>query len=191
MTKRTLINDLPWQEIQSFYDIGMSWRDLREKFRISFKTLQKAKRLKLFVSRDGSTAALIMHERKPRVYPEVRRKRSAFTNYRADCAFKFNLSDYPDEFNFSLIEQHGWYKASNRGNNLTGISRDHIVSVRHGFDNNIDSSLISHPANCQIIPHRKNQSKNKKSIITLIELEERIKKFNKQHLEMLDGVEPS
>ena len=147
----------------------------------SFKTLQKAKRLKLFVSRDGSTAALIMHERKPRVYPEVRRKRSAFTNYRADCAFKFNLSDYPDEFNFSLIEQHGWYKASNRGNNLTGISRDHIVSVRHGFDNNIDSSLISHPANCQLLQQGINASKGKKCGLTFEELLVSISDWNNKY----------
>ena len=113
--------------------------------------------------------------------------------YSYQCRFTFGIKSYPNWFSYAseLINENGWYSAANRGNNLSGCSRDHLYSVSDGYKNNIDPKIISHPANCQIIPHRKNQSKNKKSIITLIELEERIKKFNKQHLEMLDGVEPS
>lgn len=112
---------------------------------------------------------------------ELRSKRPALTNYRSDCAFKFNLRDYPTEFNFALIAQHGWYKAKNRGDNLTGISRDHMVSVRFGFDNNIDPKIISHPANCQLLVHGENISKNIKCSITLKELLERIKDWNNRY----------
>ena len=76
-------------------------------------------------------------------------------------------------------------------NFLTGCSRDHLYSVSDGYKNKIDPKIISHPANCEIIPHRKNQNKHKTSSITLDELKERIKKFNIKHVEMSDGVEPS
>lgn len=107
-----------------------------------------------------------------------RKYRDPLINYRADCAFRFSLNDYPDEFDFNLIETYGWYKAKNRGNNLTGVSRDHIVSVRYGFDNNIDPKIIAHPANCQLLQHGKNVSKGKSCNLTLQELLEKIEQWN-------------
>jgi hypothetical protein len=104
----------------------------------------------------------------------LRAKRTEWQNYRADCQFRFSLNDYPDEFEFQLIEQHGWYKASNRGNNLTGVSRDHMVSCKYGFENNIPFDHIRHPANCKLITHKENSSKNKKNSISYKELLKRI-----------------
>jgi hypothetical protein len=179
--KRTLITDMPWQEIQRHYNDGLSLRDLQEKFRISFKTFQKAKKLNLFVPRDLSSAMKINLNRKPRDYSEVRSKRSALVNYRAECAFKFNLSDYPDEFDFTLIESYGWYKPKNRGNNLTGISRDHAVSVRYGFDNNLPAVHLSHPANCVLMQHGKNVSKGKNITISYEELLKRIDSWDRKY----------
>ena len=56
-----------------------------------------------------------------------------------------------------------------------------MISVREGFELGIDPSLISHPANCRLIKHTDNISKNKKSILTLDELIERIKIFNSKY----------
>lgn len=112
---------------------------------------------------------------------DVRAKRPALTNYRADCAFKFNLKDFPDEFNFTLIEKYGWYKAKNKGNNLGGVSRDHMVSVRYGFDNKIDPSILSHPVNCRLLNHNENSSKGKNNYITLENLKIRIERWNKKY----------
>jgi len=112
----------------------------------------------------------------------LRAKRTEWQNYRADCQFRFNLKDYPAEFEFKLIEQYGWYQASNRGNNLTGISRDHMVSCKYGFENNIPFEHIRHPANCKLITHNENSSKNKKNSITYEELLERIKNWDIKYL---------
>lgn len=103
--------------------------------------------------------------------------------YRYQCRFKFGLTSYPDLFkdSSSIIKEYGWYSAANKGNNLSGCSRDHMFSVSDGFINKIDPSIISHPANCKVIPHRENQCKNKKSTITLEELYNRIDDFNKKH----------
>lgn len=100
----------------------------------------------------------------------ARKNRPALTNYRADCAFKFALNDYPAEFDFSLINEHGWYKPKNHGNNLTGVSRDHMVSVRYGFDNNLPAKHLSHPANCMLLQHGENSSKGKSISLTYEQL---------------------
>lgn len=101
--------------------------------------------------------------------------------YRIDTNFKFNLSDYSDEFDFSLIEKYGWYSPSNKNNNLDGVSRDHMLSVKEGFELGISPSIISHPANCRLMKHTDNISKNKKSIINYSELLERIEKFENKY----------
>jgi hypothetical protein len=104
----------------------------------------------------------------------LRNKRTAWQNYRADCQFRFSLKNYPNEFDFNLIRIHGWYCASNRGNNLTGVSRDHMVSCRYGFDNNIPAEHIRHPANCRLIIQSENASKYKNNSISYDELLKRI-----------------
>lgn len=103
--------------------------------------------------------------------------RSAWDNYKFTCKFTFNVFDYPNYFDLSLINEYGWYTASNRGNNLNGISRDHMISVRYGFENSIDPKIIAHPANCLLVRHKENQSKRTKCSLTLEQLLERIKIF--------------
>lgn len=53
-----------------------------------------------------------------------------------------------------------------------------MLSVREGFELGIDPKLISHPANCRLMKHTDNISKNKKSVITVEELLEKIKEFD-------------
>lgn len=104
-----------------------------------------------------------------------------FRRYRNRCQFRFALKNFPLEFDFDLIKKFGWYKAKNRGNNIGGISRDHMYSVQDGFINNVDPAIISHPANCKLMPHGENSSKHNKSSITLEDLKKRIDKWNKKY----------
>ena len=101
--------------------------------------------------------------------------------YRLQCRFDFALSDYPEEFDFTLIEEHGWYKAKNHGDNLNGVSRDHIVSIRYGFDHGIPAEVIRHPANCQLLRHSDNSSKHDKCSMTIEELYEKIQRWNEKY----------
>lgn len=101
--------------------------------------------------------------------------------YRLDANFKFNLADYPDEFDFTLIKKYGWYSPTNKKNNLGGVSRDHMLSVREGFEQGIDPKLLAHPANCKLMIHNENVSKHKTSSISLIELLQRIETFDKKY----------
>lgn len=53
--------------------------------------------------------------------------------------------------------------------------------MNEGFHLGIDPFLLAHPANCELMIHNKNISKNKKSSINLEELLERIKDFEKKY----------
>ena len=105
--------------------------------------------------------------------------------YRQQCSFRFNLNDYADFIDLTLLKQYGMYKIlrknESNNNNINGVSRDHMYSISDGYKNHIDPYFISHPVNCSIIKQLQNASKNAKSIITLDELKTRIKDFDKKY----------
>jgi hypothetical protein len=107
----------------------------------------------------------------------VEQNKTSLASYSKRCKFNFNVYKFPSKFNLQLIENFGWYKATNRGCNLEGISRDHMLSVRCGFEMGIDPKLIKHPANCELMQQTKNAKKRANSSITLEELLERIKNW--------------
>jgi len=101
--------------------------------------------------------------------------------YKSQCEFKFALNEYKEDFDFSLVSKNGWYKATNHGDNLNGISRDHIISINDGFKLKIDPYYISHPCNCELMIHRENAKKQSKSNMTKDELIKKINEWNKTH----------
>lgn len=101
--------------------------------------------------------------------------------YREACKFTFGLRCYPDEFDFALVKQYGWYSPKNKKNNPNGVTRDHMYSVREGYVNKVDPYLISHPANCKLMLHLDNTSKNRKCSITLDELLKRINSWEQKY----------
>jgi hypothetical protein len=114
------------------------------------------------------------------VHPDLTRTKG---EYSYSCRFRFGISSYPNWFTSAseLITKHGWYSTpgSRKGiKNTNGISRDHVYSITDGWLNNIPPAIIRHPANCELIQHTENQSKHKKSKITIEELYQRIKQFN-------------
>jgi hypothetical protein len=98
-------------------------------------------------------------------------------DYRNACKFKFSLNEFPTRFDFTLIEKHGWYRASNNGNNPNGVSRDHMLSISDGWKLGVPAWKIAHPANCRLILHKENASKNHRSCISLEELDLRISQW--------------
>jgi hypothetical protein len=101
--------------------------------------------------------------------------------YRKACKFRFALKNFPEEFDFSLIEKYGWYRAKNKGNNPNGISRDHMYSIHEGFKNNVNPYYISHPANCKLMRHNENNKKDVKCSILLIDLIKRVNEWDNKY----------
>ena len=102
-----------------------------------------------------------------------------------DLTQSFNSKSTDDElflFARNIDNLNLWLK----NNNLDGVSRDHMFSVREGFEKGIDPKIISHPANCRLMIHNENISKNKKSFITIEELLDRIEKFEQKYKKYKD-----
>lgn len=107
---------------------------------------------------------------------------SDFNVYRRRCAFTFALNQFPNEFDFKLIEKYGWYAASNsKEPNLNGVSRDHMLSVKYGFEHKIDPKIISHPANCRLLRQNENSKKNCNCSITYEQLLEKIRIWEEKY----------
>ncbi len=128
-----------------------------------------ARRVKLCRLCGGATAGMFCNEQCYKAFYTEKRKHDVQL-YRLDCAFKFNVSDYPEEFDLDLVQQHGWYSPKNKRNNPTGVSKDHRLSIRDGFRDRIDTEIMSHPANCRLLLHSDNKRKGRKSDITLEDL---------------------
>lgn len=109
------------------------------------------------------------------------REKDDFYLYKMLTKFKFNLKDFKDEFDFKLIEKYGWYKAKNNGNNMDGVSRDHMFSVKEGFRSLVNPLILAHPSNCKLIRNRRNQSKCDSCSITIEKLLDNIKKFENRY----------
>lgn len=106
------------------------------------------------------------------------KKDNTYLRYKANCSFNFNLSDYPEEFDISLIRKHGMFSSIK---NRNGISRDHKISINFGFKNNIEPEIIKHPANCELMRQDKNIKKFTKCSTTLEELLDKIKEWDKKY----------
>lgn len=76
--------------------------------------------------------------------------------YKDECAFKFNVFDYPNLPGYQILKENGIY---NYASNPQGVVRDHIISKEYGWKNNIPANIISHPANCQLISNLDNVRK--------------------------------
>jgi len=103
--------------------------------------------------------------------------------YYEQAKFRFNVYDYPDIFDITLLEKYGWYtcpgkKRKNQKKNINGVSRDHIISINDGFKNGYDPYILAHPANCRLIKQVDNVKKLDKSNMSYDELLINIKQWN-------------
>lgn len=94
----------------------------------------------------------------------------SYSRYYDRCSFKFNIEEFSDKIDLSILRERGWYRSIKTNQNLEGVVRDHRFSVLDGFKNKVDPEIISHPANCQLLTNRDNILKSSTSSITLDEL---------------------
>lgn len=107
--------------------------------------------------------------------------KNEITNYRWRCTFRFDITNYPDKFDLSLIDKYGWYTSHGDNRNVSGISRDHMVSVKYGYEHDIDPNVLSHPANCKLMTHSKNSSKSSDNLMNIGELLTKIKLWDSEY----------
>lgn len=104
-------------------------------------------------------------------------------NNKDQYSFKFNVYDYPDLFDLSVLQSVGWVAfGGKRGGtkNINGISRDHKVSVSEAKQYNYDPYYISHMCNCELMQHAANIRKRCKSSISYRELINTVDEYDKK-----------
>lgn len=86
--------------------------------------------------------------------------------------FTFNVYNFPELFDIDLLTKVGWFSPGGKSGvwNKNGISRDHKVSVTESIKYNYDPFYITHPLNCQLMPHSENNKKKTHSSITYNDL---------------------
>ena len=95
-----------------------------------------------------------------------------------------NLYDYPELFDIDELNRVGFVSfGGKRGGelNLDGLSRDHKVSVSYAIKNKCDPYYITHPLNCELMPHKRNKKKHGECSITYDELVSTIKSYDTIH----------
>jgi hypothetical protein len=103
--------------------------------------------------------------------------RDSFDVYLVAASFKHGFKTKCKKQN-DLLKEYGVFNSRNN-KNTKGCVRDHLLSRRYGFDNNIATWIISHPANCEIVLHSENirRAFTNDNLITLDELLERIRNW--------------
>lgn len=61
---------------------------------------------------------------------------------------------------------------------MSGVSRDHRVSVSSAIKNNYDPYYITHPINCELMHHIDNVKKHTSSSITYEELIKQVNDYD-------------
>lgn len=94
------------------------------------------------------------------------------SNKRSEYAFNFNIFEYPELFDLEQLTTVGFYGPNGKSGrwNPNGLSRDHRISIDCAIKNKYNTYYITHPLNCDLIPHTENNKKKTKSSITYDEL---------------------
>lgn len=102
------------------------------------------------------------------------------TSSKSGYKFTFNVYHYPDLFDLDLLNSTGWFSPGGHAGkwNIDGLSRDHKVSVTEAIANNYDPYYITHPLNCELMPHSQNNSKKTNSSITYSELKKLVDAYD-------------
>lgn len=100
--------------------------------------------------------------------------RMEYIEYREKCSFSFLNDEISKIKGYKLLKEFGMY---HKKKNINGVVRDHRISIWNGWINKIDPKIISHPANCEFITHKKNASKGVACSLDLETLLEEIKKM--------------
>lgn len=104
--------------------------------------------------------------------------------------FTFNVYHYPALFNLASLTEVGWFSPGGKAGkwNPNGLSRDHKISVNDAIKNNYNPYYITHPLNCEIMPHSQNNKKKTNSSLTYSELIDIVDKFELEKSSKLAGL---
>jgi hypothetical protein len=110
--------------------------------------------------------------------------RTESRNNRMFYKFNFNVYDFPELFDLDLLNKIGFYAPGGKSGNWNpnGMSRDHKVSVSDAIKFGYDRFYISHPLNCELMPHKENTIKKGHSSISYSDLVKSVDMYEQNKL---------
>lgn len=96
--------------------------------------------------------------------------------YRKRASFYLLPETLPNIKGYSRLCKYGWFTKNNTG----GMTMDHRLSIKYGYDNNIPANILAHPANCEFLSREENSSKNKRCSVTYKSLLAEIEQWDSQ-----------
>lgn len=97
-------------------------------------------------------------------------RHDSYSRYRYDCRFKIDATNISLIKGYDLLLQNGLYSEQNPN----GVVKDHRVSVKYGYDNDVPAEMIGHIKNCEFLRFRDNLAKSKGCSLSLESLLEEI-----------------
>lgn len=112
-----------------------------------------------------------------RIPKNKRKKKLNYKKYSSRCKFRFDITNFPQEFDLSLVEKYGWFSQDNPN----GVTRDHMLSISYGWKKDVSPTILSHPANCRLMFYENNLEKGWRSSINLNDLLKKINEWDKKY----------
>lgn len=103
--------------------------------------------------------------------------------YKEQTRFSFKKELLPYVKGYELTNTYKWFNPYYP--KVNGLTKDHRVSCRYGYEHNIDPYLISHPANCEIMLRNDNSSKYSNCSLTVEQLIENVEWWNENIIHKL------
>ena len=150
---------------KSLHEDNMSPSEIKKKLEIEYSDFGMFIKTILGIPLKSVKESLINEAKKSGRYVTDKKAR-----YWADCAFKF------DVYLSTQIKGHTLLKTGKL--DKMDLHRDHMISIKYGWENKIPAEIISHPANCHIMRYEENCAKNADVSITQEELKDRITNWN-------------
>lgn len=107
--------------------------------------------------------------------------------YWKNCQFSFSPYKEPNILGYDLLKDYTFSNPQSKEPNKKYLHRDHMVSIAYGWENNIPSEHICHPANCEIMLEHNNISKGSGCSITYEHLLERIHNWDLKSLPLISS----
>jgi len=104
---------------------------------------------------------------------------TSYDKQRYQYCFNFEIIDYVDIFDMSLVGAHGWRSTVHTNMNPYGVTRDHKVSVHDAIKFGYLPYYIKHPLNCELMLFVDNAKKGKKSSMLYEDLVTQVDEYEK------------
>lgn len=160
-------------KIETFSDLQVAQRIIKQDHISANKYLDKSNRdychvvLNIVAKKLNAIKSMLIEQGLLNQQLFLNRNVNGISKYRYDARFTITPSNLETIKGYNLLLENGWYHPRN---NPTGVVKDHRVSIKFGYDNNISPLIIGNIKNCEFLKCSDNLIKKDSCSISIQEL---------------------